>query len=128
MNLKPQERESIRLMFGGKCAYCGRELPKNGWHADHVQAIYRGWPRCPDTNGLLPHRGVDEIDNIFPSCAACNIFKGVYDLEIWRMEIAKQIERAREKSVNFRFAEAFGLVQETHKPVIFWFEKWRDEQ
>ena len=125
MTLSKAEREALRMMFGGRCAYCGCELPAKGWHADHVRAIYRSWPRAADTNGLLPSRGKDAIENIFPACAACNLFKSVYDLETWRGEITKQVERARKKSFNFRFAEAFGLVRETSAPVVFWFEKWR---
>jgi 5-methylcytosine-specific restriction endonuclease McrA len=128
IKLSPKEREHIRMMFGGRCAYCGRELPEKGWHADHVKAIYRGWPTLPDPNGLLPGRGEDMIENLVPACAVCNLFKSVYDLETWREEIAKQVERARKKSSNYRFAEAFGLVAETGKPVVFWFEKWKEEK
>ena len=126
MTLSKAEREALRMMFGGLCAYCGCELGAK-WHADHVKPIYRSWPIAPDQNGLLAGRGKDVIENLFPACAACNLFKSVYDLETWREEIAKQVERARNKSFNFRFAEAFGLVAETGKPVVFWFEKWRTE-
>jgi recombinational DNA repair protein RecT len=73
---------------------------------------------------LLPGRGEDAIENLVPACAACNIFKGVYDLETWRQEITKQVERTRKKSSNFRFSEAFGLIRETGVPVVFWFEKY----
>lgn len=124
MRLTKHGRAAIYAMFGGRCAYCGSELPEKGWHADHVQAIYRGWPLVPDTNNLLLGRGQDDLENLFPSCAACNTFKGVYGLEEWRCEIARQVERARKKSCNFRFAEAFGLVKETGAAVVFWFEKY----
>jgi hypothetical protein len=63
MTLTKTQRETVRVMFGGRCAYCGRELPEKGWHADHVKAIYRSWPIIPDPNGLLKGRGEDVIEN-----------------------------------------------------------------
>jgi 5-methylcytosine-specific restriction endonuclease McrA len=122
--VNPTDREALRMMFGGRCAYCGIELTGK-WHADHVKAIYRGWSNLPDPHGLLPNRGEDAADNLFPSCVPCNLFKSVYDLETWRGEIALQVQRARKKSFNFRLAEAFGLIRETGEPVVFWFEKYR---
>ncbi len=38
MALTKKQREKLRMKFGGRCAYCGCELPEKGWHADHVQA------------------------------------------------------------------------------------------
>ncbi|UYL04904.1 hypothetical protein LGIDLPPJ_00017 [Klebsiella phage KP13-27] len=29
------------MKFGGYCAYCGQLLPEKGWHANHVEAVYR---------------------------------------------------------------------------------------
>jgi hypothetical protein len=36
------------------------------------------------------------------------------------------VERARKRSFNFRTAERFGLISETYRPVIFYFERVRD--
>ena len=30
MTLSKAEREALRMMFGGRCAYCGYELPVRG--------------------------------------------------------------------------------------------------
>ncbi len=38
MALTKKQREKLRMKFGGRCAYCGCELPEKGWHAGHVQA------------------------------------------------------------------------------------------
>ena len=40
MALKKSERELVRMKYGGRCAYCGCELPKV-WHADHFVACRR---------------------------------------------------------------------------------------
>ncbi|EED4236002.1 HNH endonuclease, partial [Salmonella enterica subsp. enterica serovar Typhimurium] len=46
MALTRKQRERLRMKFGGRCAYCGCELPEKGWHADHVQAVLRKSERC----------------------------------------------------------------------------------
>ncbi len=33
MALTKKQREKLRMKFGGRCAYCGCELPEKGWHA-----------------------------------------------------------------------------------------------
>lgn len=37
---KKQQRESIRLKYDNRCAYCGCEL-KGNWHVDHIEPIVR---------------------------------------------------------------------------------------
>jgi 5-methylcytosine-specific restriction endonuclease McrA len=134
MKLSKQQREEIRMKFGGRCAYCGCELPANGWHVDHVAPIYReseidrkrhaqGEFKLVQT-GRCERPENENPDNYWPACAPCNRFKGVYDIETWRGELAMQVERARKESFNFKFAERFGLVQATGKPVVFWFEQY----
>lgn len=46
MALTRKQREKLRMKFGGRCAYCGCELPEKGWHADHVQAVLRKSEQC----------------------------------------------------------------------------------
>ena len=41
MALTKKQRAELRMKFGGRCAYCGCELPEKGWHADHVQPVAR---------------------------------------------------------------------------------------
>lgn len=43
MALTKKQRAELRMKFGGRCAYCGCELPEKGWHADHVEAALRKW-------------------------------------------------------------------------------------
>lgn len=114
----PVDRKQLREMFGGKCAYCGKQLGQR-FHADHVAPIYRGW-----TNTELPkHSGEDTENNIFPACPRCNLRKSVLSVEEFRYEIGMQLKRLRRKSAAFNLAEDFGIIEETGKPVVFWFEK-----
>ncbi|MDT3535651.1 HNH endonuclease signature motif containing protein [Cronobacter malonaticus] len=132
MKLTKKQRDELRMKFDGRCAYCGCELPEKGWHADHVEPVHRkleideearskGKWRLKQTGEFyLPHN--DKLENLFPACAPCNLFKSVFDIEEFRRQIAFQAGRALKTSVNFRTAERFGLVQVIDKPVVFWFE------
>jgi len=116
MALTKKQRRQVFEKSGGKCWYCGCDLPEKGWHADHCNAVYRqGDEMCK------PHN--DVIENIVPACAPCNLFKSVFSVDKFRREVEMQIDRARKTSVNFRTAERFGLIKAEPAPVVFWFEE-----
>jgi 5-methylcytosine-specific restriction endonuclease McrA len=127
------KREKIRNLFGGKCAYCGKDLGKT-FHADHIEPVERKMKWGDDKDGYsrlvatgeyrYPER--DSASNIFPSCPRCNLWKGIMNIEQFRNEIRMQVERSRAYSKNFRLAEDYGLVKETKEEVVFWFEKYRE--
>jgi hypothetical protein len=75
--------------------------------------------------GVLERPQNENLDNLFPACAPCNLLKSVYSLEGFRKEIGMQVERARKYSVNFRTAERFGMVQVVPVPVVFFFERYQ---
>ncbi|ECF5974048.1 HNH endonuclease [Salmonella enterica subsp. salamae] len=137
MTLTRKQRERLRMKFGGRCAYCGCVLPEKGWHADHVQAVLRKSERCMKaaekgifrlkTTGEVFRPEADCPENIFPSCAPCNLLKTTYSLEMFRKQVSLQVERGRRSSVNFRTAERFGLISVVNKPVVFWFEQYEGE-
>lgn len=132
--LTKKQRAELRQMFGGRCAYCGCELPETGWHADHAEPVMRvleqdmqakekGLFKLKDT-GKVWHADRDCAENLYPACAPCNLFKATFSIEMFREQIAAQAERARLYSVNFRTAERFGQIQVTNAPVVFWFERY----
>lgn len=133
MAITKKQRAELRMKFGGRCAYCGCKLPEKGWHADHVEAALRKWdfgPHRADGTRRTVATGEywrpenDVMDNLFPACAPCNLFKATFSLEKFREQIAEQVERARHYSVNFRTAERFGFIEIVDKPVVFWFETY----
>ncbi|HHT0091503.1 TPA: HNH endonuclease [Raoultella planticola] len=137
MALTKKQRAELRMKFGGRCAYCGCELPEKGWHADHVQPVHRKleidedarrqgkWRLRQTGEFYLPKN--DNLENLFPACAPCNLFKSVFDVEEFRRQIAFQAGRALKTSVNFRTAERFGIVQIIDRPIVFWFERYQGE-
>lgn len=119
MALKKAQRESLRLKFGGLCAYCGQPLGDR-WHADHIEPIVRNdWckvPKGPD----YPER--DTLENMNPACAPCNIDKHSLSLESWRVMIQRSNEVLLRDVSTFRRAVRYGLVELHSKPVVFYFE------
>jgi 5-methylcytosine-specific restriction endonuclease McrA len=117
------DRESIHQKFGGHCSYCGKEITLKQMQVDHFIPVFRGWE-----NGVLEgfglKRGDETIDNLFPSCARCNRWKSTWNIEQFRNEISLQIQRLNQRSNNYRMAKDFGLIEETNKSVLFFFETY----
>lgn len=115
------EREQVRQMFGGRCAYCGEPLSTR-WHADHFEPVMRGvgsyWSGQPALR-MENHR----LDNMMPSCASCNISKATYSLEQWRDVIAGYVDAISRNMPTYRLARKYGLIQETGATVTFYFER-----
>ena len=106
--MKKSLRVKVYNKYNQHCAYCGVELEYKEMQVDHLKSKYYG--------------GLDDIDNLMPSCRKCNNFKNVFSLEQFREEISLQVERADKYSVNFRTAERFGLIKRIDISVIFYFE------
>ena len=133
MHLSKPEREAIRMMFGGKCAYCGCELER-GWCADHVEPVYRKTKYVPTPDGQYSYKLVatgecyhpnrDTKENLFPCCRACNIHKGSLSLETWRRDLSDLIGVLQRGYPTYRHAIRFRQVIESPGPIIFWFERY----
>ena len=144
MALSKKQRQLVWAKSGGRCWYCGCELPERGWHADHLEPVIRNdWAiklqqdqdaRDSKRFGIDIERkhGIpkavrpenDKLDNMVPACAPCNLFKATYDVEFFRSEIEAQIERVRKASSGFRIAERMGIIEaKPQEKVVFWFER-----
>ena len=125
-----KQRQAVRGMFGGRCAYCGIELPEKGWHVDHVEPLVREsqWVRGANGIGTFRKTGrcfnpqADRADNYFPSCAKCNIEKRDSTVENFRKGLERKIGSLREYSAAFRHAERYGMVAVVKEKITFYFE------
>lgn len=129
MKLTKAQREQVRQMFDGRCAYCGEPLPER-WHADHMEPVIRdlviketarGTYRL--TSGKPSRPDLDVIENFMPSCPPCNISKHSMTIEVWRGWLAGHINSLNAYHPIYRLAKKYGLVQETAAPVVFYFER-----
>lgn len=62
------------------------------------------------------------IDNQMPACASCNINKHSMSLEEFRKLIEGFIYHLNNLSTQYKIAKRYGLIQETIKPIVFYFE------
>ncbi|RZI79844.1 MAG: HNH endonuclease, partial [Rubrivivax sp.] len=115
MKLNKSEREQVRLMCGGCCAYCGEPLGAK-WHADHVEPVVRrskyvrgvGLVRTSECDWPERHR----VDNFLPACVPCNLYKGVYSVDQFRRNLEDSINVLSRNQPTYRHARRFGLVVE----------------
>jgi 5-methylcytosine-specific restriction endonuclease McrA len=121
VKLTKSQRETLKCMFGGLCAYCGKPLGDR-WHADHFEPIRRNnWGRNP--NAVPEHPERDTEANLMPACAPCNIDKHTFSLEEWRGQLERRCEVLRNSYAQYRSMVRFGLVYETGFKVVFHFER-----
>lgn len=123
------KREKILNKFGGHCAYCGCELGKH-WHADHLEPVGRylvsigfdkeKWESIYEERQGRPN---DKFENMMPACASCNLYKSTYNLETFRQQIGLLVERLNRTYTQYKISKRFGLIVETPKPIIFYFEQ-----
>ena len=107
--LSKDMRRKVYAMYGGHCAYCGREIDIKEMQVDHVQAVYLG--------------GKDELANYRPACRQCNFYKSTMSVEDLREQLGLIVGRL-EKFFTFRLALAYGLIRLTGRPVKFYFEEY----
>ena len=117
MKLNPKQRATLRMKFGGRCAYCGCELTDK-WHADHVIPVIRYYK-----GSKMVYEENDAIDNLAPACHACNLHKHCNSLEDYR-RIIDDGRREFLRSGKGKALLRMRLVEMSADPVVFWFEKF----
>ncbi|HSH23957.1 MAG TPA: hypothetical protein VLA13_00250 [Massilibacterium sp.] len=127
-----KKRKKIYDKTRGKCYYCGCDLPER-WHKDHLHPLMRNPVGHRDKNGKLikvtysdencEHPERDNFENLVPSCPRCNIRKSTLTVEQFRNTIKDQINQLNKHSNQYELAKDYGLIKETKKEVIFYFEK-----
>lgn len=128
--MKKSERERVRAMFGGRCAYCGAELSAL-WHADHIEPVMRE-SRYERGKGFVPtgameRPDMDCLENLMPACPPCNIDKHCLALDEWRAKLERAPEVLARNYATYRHAVRFGLVEERPQKVRFYFEAMRED-
>jgi 5-methylcytosine-specific restriction endonuclease McrA len=120
--ISKNKRVKVWWKYGGKCAYCGIDVEFGKMHVDHIIPKQRGFTQHEAIKYGIT-KGGDNLDNLNPSCASCNISKSTFSIDKWRIELALKVDRLRRDVTNFRILERFGVVKETKEPIVFYFEK-----
>ena len=111
-----EERLKVYNKYGGRCAYCGREIEYKDMQVDHIVPKQRNYHYRPDV-------GKDEFENYNPSRRRCNFRKGMYTLEEFREELKRQCKGIMERSFQVKQSMDYGLLEYHDIPVVFYFEK-----
>ena len=128
--MKTETRLQVLNKLSRKCGYCGDEL--NGvFQIDHViprvdfdYVVTNRKHWIPESLKHLKTGDVNHIDNLMPSCWACNNRKSSMHLDLFRSELQEQLSRANENSANYRMAKKYGQVVETPSLIVFYFESY----
>lgn len=121
MRISKKDRETVRMKFNGKCAYCGVELGER-WHADHFEPVVRNWgDAAKAVPALRPEN--HHLTNMMPACVPCNLSKHRMQLEDWRRWLAGHVNSLNQYHPIYRLAKAYGLIAETGSEVVFYFER-----
>jgi len=124
--MKKAERDRVLNKTGGRCAYCGCILEK-GWHVDEVEPCRRNFKYDSDKgknlfDGTYMHPERVVFENQMPACASCNRLKSSQPLEAFRSVIQNFVNSLNTYTLQYKFAKRYGQIQETPKPIVFYFE------
>lgn len=108
------EREAVYQKTDGHCAYCGREITIREMQIDHVIPI-----KFQDRE----QRDLNAMDNLLPACRPCNKYKHTLTVDKFRFALQQEPGILRRDSVAYRNALRFGLIKETPKNIVFYFER-----
>ena len=129
MNISKKDREIIKGMFNGKCAYTGTDLLPD-WQVDHVEAVRRNWW----TNSAMFEEN-HKLQNMLPAQKIVNHYKHSMGLEEFRRFMIgfhlrlvklpknpKTEKSAKRKAYMLEIARLFDITP--HKPFSgkFYFE------
>ena len=115
--MNKKKRQLVYEKFGGRCAYCGREIAYKDMQVDHKVPLYRGYGTLVGVE-----RGTDDMENLMPSCRRCNFRKGTLTIEQFRRELYRQCQGIVERSFQVKQSIDYGLMHITLHPVVFYFE------
>lgn len=130
MKRKPitkETRQQVYAKCGGCCAYCGRTIRLDEMQVDHAiayaQAEYGYEEERRVVQQMIDDGSIDSLDNLMPSCRACNFYKGGWDIERFRNRILRDLDHTCRSSFQTRLAMQYGMIQYRPWDGRFYFEK-----
>ncbi len=129
MYISKKDREIVRTMFGGKCAYTGTDLLPD-WQVDHVEAVRRNWW----TNSAMFEEN-HNLKNMLPAQKIINHYKhsmGLVEFREFMMKFHVRISKLpktpiaptsiKRKSYMMEIARLFDITPEKPFSGKFYFE------
>lgn len=110
--LSRSDRQKVYEKYGGRCAYCGKEIEYKDMQVDHFVPL-EGYSQ----------KGTNDFDNLMPACRRCNHYKRANSLEGWRRMLESIPQRLERDSYIYRVALDYGLVESKPHRIKFYFEE-----
>lgn len=107
------KRQEIHAKYGGRCAYCGKEIDFKDMQVDHIKPLCNG--------------GTDTEENRNPACRRCNHYKRTASLETFRRMLKTLHKRTRKIYIN-KVAEDYGIIKYQAWDGKFYFEEVQNER
>jgi len=131
MYISKKNREIVKNMFNGKCAYTGTDLLAD-WQVDHIKPIKRNW----QLNNSAMFEENHNLQNMLPTQRIINHYKHSMDLELFRnfmmyfhIRLSKlpknpKVEKSiKRKAYMLEIARLFDITADKPFSGKFWFEK-----
>jgi hypothetical protein len=106
-------RTEVHAKYGGRCAYCGKEISMKEMQVDHIQP-----KRIMYADPLR-----DDPVNLNPSCKRCNHYKRALPLEDFRRFWLGGLKERLAKLYTVKVAIDYGIVTLQEWDRKFYFEK-----
>lgn len=133
MTKKEHIKNQVYAKCNGHCGYCGTAIAMHEMQIDHITPqIHYKWYKLD---------GMNEMDNLLPTCVPCNHYKRAQDLEQWRrfmktlhQRLAKlpkktQVPRTMSRKIYlWNVAVRYGITETMPFDGIFYFEKTNNGQ
>ena len=103
------DRERIFKKYTRHCWYCWIKATKiSDLEVDHINPK-RKW-------------GTNDYNNLIWACRSCNRSKNSFDIEQWRKELQKNINRLNKSTTSYKISKRFWLIKETGISIKFYYE------
>jgi len=103
-----KQRVDVYKKFNGHCAYCGKEISFDNFHADHI---------IPKNKG-----GGNRTDNFYPACHTCNCVKYNMSIDEFREYIFSIPKNIKLKGA-FKIMLQIGIIKIENFDRRFYFER-----
>lgn len=122
-HVEPCRRERKWISGGFYDKFTGALL-KKGCPDENLEGFFDlyEWKEGRWVDNGFTNPDANHIDNYFPSCPSCNINKHGDTIEQFRQNIQGYLNSLNLRMVQYKMVKKYGLVEETNKPVVFYFE------
>jgi 5-methylcytosine-specific restriction endonuclease McrA len=102
-------REAVYQKYGGRCAYCGKEIEYKDMQIDHLIPVQR------ERFGRYTEEQIECFENYMPTDRTCNHYKRAHSLETFRRYIEEIPMKLDRDNYIYRIGKKYNLIKEQPK-------------